>query len=78
VKGLLKLYDTGGLPLAEVLSGCVESSLQPCWMSFVGECLEQGWSKKTIESRLQESIVDVYGKDYWNEVNKKLKEWKLL
>jgi hypothetical protein len=78
VTGLLSLYDTSGLPLSDVFHQCQEQGYQPCWTSLVGECEKQGWSKKTVRTRLEESVVDVYGRDYWQVVKEKLEELKLL
>jgi hypothetical protein len=68
VNGLVKFYDTSGLPLSDIFNYCQEKGYQPCWISFIEECRNQGWGNKTIRTRLEESVLDVYGKEYWNAV----------
>jgi hypothetical protein len=70
--GVFKFYDTVGLPISVVLGVFHAQGKQPCWNSFYSDALKSGWKKETIFSRLEEGIVDIYGKEYWTVVKEKL------
>jgi len=78
ISGLVQFVNSQGIPLTDILERCKEQGLQPCWISFVKEGQEIGWTRKTIESRLNESVTDVYGREHWEFVKNKLREIGLL
>lgn len=78
VSGLVHFYNSVGLPLQDILQYCVENNYQPSWIHFYVEATQIGWNEKTIMSRLREAITDIYGIQYWNEVEKRFEEWKKL
>ena len=68
VSGVVDFYVTFGLPLPDIIQNLHEKNIVPCWVSFVREGKELGWTMKTLVSRVRESIVDVHGKDYWEKM----------
>lgn len=72
VSGVFRVFDTIGLPLDTVFDLCEQHKLVPSWIHFYQDAIQQGWSEKTILNRLETSICDAYGKDYWLEVEKRL------
>lgn len=68
VANLFFLYDTLGMPLADVIDRLIDADIQPCWTSFYRDAKNAGWKDKTILSRLEEGILDTYGTDYWEQV----------
>ncbi len=73
MSGLFKLYDTHGLPLAVLLDTLHSQGYVVAYGEFVKEGLKSGWKEKTILSRLEEAVVEVHGRVYWDEVHKRLK-----
>lgn len=72
VSGLFKLYDTHGLPLAIMFDELIANGKQPSFLEFVNEGLTAGWKMKTIITRLEEGVIDCYGRKYWDVVASKL------
>lgn len=72
VSGIFRVFDTCGLPLDVVFDLCNQKDLIPSWTHFYDDASKQGWSDKTIFNRLETNISDVYGKDFWLEVEKRL------
>lgn len=72
LSGVFKFYDTVGLPISVVLGVFQSQGKQPCWTSFFTDAFKSGWKRETIFSRLEEGIVDIYGKEYWKIVEEKL------
>ena len=80
VIGLFTKYNSLGIPLQDLLQCCIDNKLQPSWLHFYKEAREEGgWSHKTVMTRLEEAIIDIYGKPYWIEVEKRFNQFfKLL
>jgi hypothetical protein len=72
VSGVFRVFDTMGLPLDTVFDLCEQHKLVPSWIHFYDDAIKQGWSEKTIMNRLETSICDAYGKDYWLGVEERL------
>ena len=72
MSGVFKFYDTTGVPLTVVFDYLKDKNIKPCWVSFIEEAKKSGWQNKTILSRLEESIIDTYGKEYWEKIRSKL------
>lgn len=72
VSGVFSVFDTCGLPLDIVFDLCERHSLMPSWIHFYDDAINQGWTDKTIFNRLETNVSDVYGKEFWIEVEKRL------
>lgn len=71
--GVFQFYDSHGLPLDIVFSLLKDQGYSISYYDFVKDAAIAGWKNETIILRLREAIIDVYGKEYWLEVEKKLK-----
>ena len=72
LSNVFRFYDTVGLPLTVVFQILDDKGFLICWSSFFQDATKAGWKPETILSRLEESIVDVYGKGFWLKVREKL------
>lgn len=71
--GVFRFYDEKGLPLEILLQAFEDRELVVDWKSFCDDALEAGWEWKTILSRIEEPIKDVYGKHTFDEILKRIK-----
>lgn len=60
VRGLFKLYDTHGLPLAIALDALRAHNMMPDWLDFYDSAVAAGWTPKRGEACLDEAVADVY------------------
>ncbi len=72
IDGVFKLFDTLGVPLDAVFDLCKEKNMMPSWTHFYDDAIKQGWSQETIMNRLSINVSDVYGKEFCDEVIKRL------
>ena len=72
VDNVFKLFDSLGLPLDAVFDLCKEKNMMPSWTHFYDDAIKQGWSHETIMNRLSINVSDVYGKEFCDEVIKRL------
>lgn len=75
VAGVFQFYDTQGLPLDVVFDVLKSNNKMPNWLSFVSDAKSAGWKNKTIKTRLSESISDVYGSIFRDEVFSRLEKF---
>lgn len=64
VTGLFLFVGTLGLPLADVLLAFEEDNYVVDWIDFYEDALMDGYKSKTALNKIDEGIVDVFGKDY--------------
>lgn len=76
VSGVFKLYDTCGMPLDLIFDYLKDNNMMPSWIHFYEDAVNGGWKDKTINLRLNEAILDVYGKDFFNQWNTKFEYYK--
>ena len=72
VSGVFALFDTYGLPLDTILDMLREKGMMPCWTTFYNEAVSNGWKHKSVMTRLVPLIGDVYGRDFSDEVGRRL------
>lgn len=75
ISGVFKMYDTLGMPLADVIDTIHQKNFVISWIHFYEEAKKGGWKYDTIMTRLREGIIDTHGLEYFNVVEKKLNEW---
>lgn len=68
VSNLFKLYDTEGLPFHIIFQLCEDRNYMPNWINLYEDAMKQGWKPKTFFSKIKEAIVDVYGEEFYQEV----------
>lgn len=74
VDGIFHLYASEGMPLTVLFMMCYERGFQPCWRAFAEDARANGWSIKTIVTRLTEPLTDVWGAAYSQTVTARLQE----
>jgi len=72
IKGIFSFYETVGLPLDFVIQHIKDNDAIPSWYDFVLEARAAGMKDSRIKSKLEEVILDVYGRKYWVEISKRL------
>lgn len=72
VAGVYEFYETYGLPLDSLFDSLNQKNQIPCWISFYKEAKFAGMKHERILSKLEESISDVYGKEFSDIVLSKL------
>ena len=65
------MVNSIGLPLEVVLSDFKQRGLVPDWPDFIEESLKCGWNPRTLRSRIESSVGDVYGPKHRHEVMKR-------
>lgn len=63
------LVESQGVPLETILDLLVSQDMVPDWFGFWRSARAKNWTTKTIQSKLETAIGDVYGPVY-------LEEWK--
>lgn len=70
-----------GLDLEGFLTFCQQHNLLIDWYNFQRTSIERGnWLYKTLKKKVSYPIIDVFGEDYWREVNYRFMkyEWSLM
>ena len=42
------------------------------WCEFIDTAFDHGWKIETVLRKLEEAIIDVYGRDYWEQLKSKI------
>ena len=64
VSGVFRFYESVGLPLDIILDTIRENNTIPDWTAFYKEAKAAGMKHDRIISKLEESIMDVYGVEF--------------
>jgi hypothetical protein len=72
VAGLAKMYFQEGLPLSLIFDGCQKPGVQPAFPILYKELESNGMKHDRIIHLLSEALFDSYGKEYRDEVIKRL------
>lgn len=76
ISGVYRAFETHGLPLDLLLEQLNEKGLVPSWPDFYVEALSAGMKHERILSKLEPALLDVYGRDFKNEVIRRLNALK--
>jgi len=68
-----KVSEALGMPLDFILLIMEEKNRVVDWIDFINVALNHGWTMKTTMKKIEYPILDVYGKAYWLEVEKRIK-----
>lgn len=72
VSGLGKMYFQEGIPLSVLFDSCQSKDLQPSFKHLYNEMKENGMKRDRIIHLLNENLFESYGKEYRDEVIKRL------
>lgn len=75
IKGIYRCFETTGLPLDNIVSWIKENDFVPGWHDYFLEATNAGISPERTRSRMEEVIIDVYGKKYWDEIDHRLSKF---
>lgn len=67
INNVFKMYNSYGLPLNTLFEVLDMNNYIPCWITFNEDALKAGWTQKTIIARLEDAILDVYGKQFYDQ-----------
>lgn len=73
VSGVFSFYETQGVPLSVIFDELQNRNMVPDWISLYLETWAIGMMPDRVMSFLSESIYDVYGSDYRDQVIETLK-----
>lgn len=77
VKGIFHFFETTGLPLDIIVDQLSSRDLVPSWHDYVLEAIAAGIPPERVKSRLEEVILDVYGRKYWEDVKIRIEKMGL-
>jgi alanyl-tRNA synthetase len=70
---VFKIVDTHGIPLATILHIINARGQKIDWYNFYKTAIDRNWNKRTVRSRIIESLIEVYGRsEDWNHKLDKL------
>ncbi len=75
IKGIFRFYETVGLPLDVIVHYLKDKDCIPSWYDYFLEATEAGIPPERVKSRLEEVILDVYGRAYWEGVKERLEKF---
>ena len=70
VSGVYDFHSTYGLPLEELFSMLKALEYIPSWTHFFAEAIENGVNLSRLQNKLRMPVIDIYGKDMWEVVEK--------
>lgn len=73
--GVFNLIDGQGVPLVIVMQHYKERGIVIDWDHFLTETINKKWNWSTTLSKIEEAAVDVYGREYKDELIKLCKMW---
>ena len=73
IKGLFLVHSSlTGLPLEDCLKFLKEQNMVVDWIDFIEDSIKYEWKMKTTLIRIETSVTEVYGKEYCQEVMKRI------
>lgn len=75
IKGIFRFFETTGLPLDVIIHSLKDRDCIPSWYDYFLEAKAAGIPPERIKSRLEEAILDVYGRKYWEGVKERLEKF---
>ena len=72
--GVFGIFDTHGIPLADMLNALKNNEIVVDWAEFIQDGFLAGWKEKTLLIKLREAVIDAFGLDYWNTIDKKFQD----
>lgn len=72
VDGIFKFEDTHGVPLQDTLEKLTSLNLVVSWEHYAKDAFNAGWTKHKTQVKVREAINDIFGRDYWIQLETKL------
>lgn len=64
-----------GLPLEDCLEILKKNNLVVDWIDFIEDAIKYKWKMERTLIKIETSVEEVYGKEYCQEVMKRIKGW---
>jgi len=71
-KNVYRVYETSGIPLDDLFEHLMTNNGMVSWVDFHLEAQANGMKHKRIMSKLEEAVIDVWGRDFWRVVQERL------
>jgi hypothetical protein len=75
IKGIFRFFETTGLPLDIIVDQITSRGCVPSWYDYFLEATAAGIPPERVKSRMEEVILDVYGRKYWEDVKERLEKF---
>ena len=73
VKGVFPLFSSlTGLPLQDILEILKQNNMVVDWVDFYEQSIKEGWKPDRTIIKIRDSVGDVFGSKYGEEVKKRL------
>ena len=72
VDGVWKSFETFGLPFDVLFEVCLRRNWIPDWTLLIDQMIKSGMDKDRALSKLSEAISDTFGKNFNDEIVKRL------
>jgi len=72
LSGLFRFAETYGLPLEIIFQLLKDNNMIPSWSHLLEEAKKAQVNMERFKRRLQDNIVDIYGRDYYHEIARRL------
>jgi len=66
--GIGKLCFTQGIPLEIILGYFHDNKLTVDWADYIFEAFKDGHNPRTIKSKIESAVFDIYGQSYSTEI----------
>ena len=72
VSGIFPLIDTHGIQLSTIVQYFKQLDLLVDWCDFYMNAILSNWKIRSILAKIKETILDLYDKDYYEQVSSRL------
>lgn len=72
VDGVYYLYNTYGIPLEYICLVLAENNYIINWLNLITDATDVGMKQSNIISKIRTITLDVYGKDFSNQIIKRI------
>jgi alanyl-tRNA synthetase len=74
VRGLYKFFNTYGVPLEDILFVLEKKGIIPDWIDFYDDCIRHGMNRRTVMSKLEVAVGEIFGPRFKERVIDTLKQ----
>ncbi len=73
IKGVFPIFSSlTGLPLPDIIDTLYNNDIIIDWMDFYNQAMKEGWKPNRTLVKIKDSVEDVFGTEYANEVIKRI------
>ncbi len=70
--GMFTYYGTHGIPLENILYWLKTNDAVMDWVDYIKDAIKDGHNPRTIASKIDAAVSEIYGRVYADEVNKRV------